>query len=95
MNWTKVGFIFLFTRFLKIRTLSDDAQPSRTTPDTLVKMISYGIKHIVINVHHLSEIIIQYIEKKNYPAQILISYEEELLDTSGGLFKASAIKSIA
>lgn len=54
----------------------------------ILKMISCGINHIVINVHHLSEMIIDYIEKKNYPAQILISYEEELLDTSGGLFKA-------
>lgn len=60
----------------------------------ILKMISYGIKHIVINVHHLSEIIIQYIEKKNYPAQILISYEEELLDTSGGLFKARDLFSV-
>ncbi|MDR1847166.1 MAG: NTP transferase domain-containing protein [Bacteroidales bacterium] len=53
------------------------------------KLITFGCKRIVINVHHFAEMIINYIKTKNYDAEILISDESSmLLDTGGGLLNA-------
>lgn len=53
------------------------------------KMISFGIKHIVINTHYLGEQIHDYVKQKNYNADIYFSDEiENLLDTGGGLLAA-------
>ncbi|MBP6429135.1 MAG: NTP transferase domain-containing protein [Bacteroidales bacterium] len=53
------------------------------------KLISYSCKHIVINVHHFSEQIIEHITKKHYACDIFISDETDLLlDTGGGLKNA-------
>ena len=55
------------------------------------KMCSYGIKRIIVNVHHFPDMIIQHIDylSKKYDCKIDISDErDELLDTGGGLLKA-------
>lgn len=53
------------------------------------KLISYGCNHIVINVHHFANQIIDHINKKQYNADIFISEEKDLLlDTGGGLLNA-------
>ena len=53
------------------------------------KMISFGIKHIVINTHYLGEQIHDYVKQQNYNADIYFSDEiENLLDTGGGLLAA-------
>ena len=53
-------------------------------------LISYGIEEIVINVHHLPEQIIDFINKKKYKIKITISDEKDmLLDTGGGIFHAT------
>ena len=54
------------------------------------KLIKFGIKHIIINVFHFADQIIDFIESKNFSeAEILISDERnQLLDTGGGLLKA-------
>ena len=50
------------------------------------KLIIYGFNEIVINVHHLADQIVEYIEQNKFDAKISISHEEdELLDTGGGL----------
>lgn len=50
------------------------------------KLINYGFNEIVINVHHLADQIVEYIEQNKFDAKISISYEkDELLDTGGGL----------
>lgn len=54
------------------------------------KVINAGINHIVVNVHHLSNQIVNYLRTHTFNAQIEISDEtEQLLDTAGGLKKAS------
>lgn len=54
------------------------------------RLIKFGFNEIIINVHHLAEQIIDFIEKKNFNAEIHISDERDLLlDTGGGLKKAS------
>ncbi len=53
------------------------------------KLINFGCKHIVINVHHFPEKILEHITKKHYHADIFISDEtNQLLDTGGALLKA-------
>ena len=53
------------------------------------KLIDYGCNHIVINVHHFADQIIEHINKKHYNADIFISEEKDLLlDTGGGLVNA-------
>ncbi|MDR2972967.1 MAG: NTP transferase domain-containing protein, partial [Bacteroidales bacterium] len=52
----------------------------------LYKVLDAGIKHIVINVHHFGEQIIEFINQHHFNAQIEISDErEKLMDTAGGL----------
>ncbi len=57
------------------------------------KAISAGVTEIVINVHHLANRIISFIEENNsFGIKIHISNEtDELLDTGGGLKKASGL----
>jgi len=53
------------------------------------KLIDCGCNHIVINVHHFAEQIIEHISNKHYNADIFISNETNLLlDTGGGLVNA-------
>ena len=55
------------------------------------KLISEGFNEIIINVHHFSEQIKDYLERKNYfNCSITISDEsKKLLETGGGLKKAA------
>jgi NDP-sugar pyrophosphorylase family protein len=55
------------------------------------RLIYYGFKEIIINVHHFSDKIISFLEgKNNFDIEIHISNEEKaLLDTGGGLKKAA------
>lgn len=53
------------------------------------KMVDYGIKRIVVNVHHFAQDIISFLNSKSFGCEILVSDErEELLDTGGGVKKA-------
>ena len=55
----------------------------------LNKLIKSGFNNIIINVHHHSEQIIQFLDKNKFNADITISDEtDKLLDTGGGLKKA-------
>jgi NDP-sugar pyrophosphorylase family protein len=55
-------------------------------------LADHGVKKIIINVHHYAGQIIDYLDQnKNFGLNITISHEsEQLLDTGGGLKKASA-----
>ena len=59
----------------------------------ILKLIASGFDEIVINVHHFAEQIIDFLkEKNNFGIKIWISDEtEELLDTGGGIKKASSL----
>jgi len=53
-------------------------------------LINHGVEEIAINVHHLAEQIKDFINKKKYEIKIIISDEQNsLLDTGGGIFKAT------
>jgi NDP-sugar pyrophosphorylase family protein len=54
------------------------------------RLKSQGINDIIINVHHHSKQVINFVESKNsFGVNIEFSQEKELLDTGGGLKKAS------
>ena len=53
-------------------------------------LVKNGFDKIIINVHHFAEQLINFIEQNNFGADISISDErDKLLDTGGGLKKAS------
>lgn len=53
-------------------------------------LVRNGFDKIIINVHHFAEQVINFIEQNNFDADITISDErDKLLDTGGGLKKAS------
>jgi NDP-sugar pyrophosphorylase family protein len=57
---------------------------------TLRRLRGFGIREVIINVHHLAEMVIDYLGKNNnFGMRIEISREDDLLDTGGGLKKAA------
>jgi len=57
---------------------------------TLTRLASLGVREVIINVHHFADLVIQYLKTKdNFGLKVEVSREELLLDTGGGLKKAS------
>jgi NDP-sugar pyrophosphorylase family protein len=57
---------------------------------TLSRLRAYGIREVIINVHHFAGMIIEYLRtNNNFGMRIEVSPEEVLLDTGGGLKKAA------
>lgn len=60
----------------------------------LQKIIDAGIQHIVVNVHHFPDLIINYLKEHPHEAEIVISDERDYLrDTGGGLKFAAPLLS--
>jgi NDP-sugar pyrophosphorylase family protein len=56
---------------------------------TLTRLRSFGIREVIVNVHHFAEMIVEFLRaKNNFGMRIEISREQVLLDTGGGLKKA-------
>jgi NDP-sugar pyrophosphorylase family protein len=56
---------------------------------TLTRLRDFGVREVIINVHHFADMIEAYLKaKNNFGLQIEISREDVLLDTGGGLKKA-------
>ncbi len=57
---------------------------------TLLRLRSFGVSDLIINVHHFAGMIVEYLKANdNFGMQIAISQEELLLDTGGGLRRAA------
>ena len=57
---------------------------------TLIRLRSFGIREVIVNVHHFADMIVEYLKTNhNFGMRIEISREEVLLDTGGGLKKAA------
>jgi NDP-sugar pyrophosphorylase family protein len=55
----------------------------------LARLRAAGIREVIVNVHHLADMVVEYLEANdNFGMRIEISREETLLDTGGGLKKA-------
>jgi NDP-sugar pyrophosphorylase family protein len=56
---------------------------------TLMRLRTFGINEVIVNVHHFADMVIDYLKSNNnFAMRIEISREEVLLDTGGGLKKA-------
>ncbi len=57
---------------------------------TLARLRGFGIREVIVNVHHFAELVIEYLKaNNNFGMRIEISREDVLLDTGGGLKKAA------
>jgi len=58
---------------------------------TLRRLTSFGIREVIVNVHHFADSVIDYLQKnRNFGLRIEISREDDrLFDTGGGLTKAA------
>ena len=57
---------------------------------TLTRLRSYGVSEVIVNAHHLADMIVDYLQaKNNFGMRIEVSREDVLLDTGGGLKKAA------
>ena len=57
---------------------------------TLSRLRSFGVREVMINVHHFADMILEYLKTNdNFGMTIEVSREEVLLDTGGGLKKAA------
>lgn len=57
---------------------------------TLSRLREFGVREVVINVHHFADMIVEYLKANhNFGMHIETSREESLLDTGGGLKKAA------
>src|ERR1700690_471249 len=57
---------------------------------TLSRLRTFGVSEVIINVHHFAAMIAEYLQANhNFGMRIEISREDVLLDTGGGLKKAS------
>jgi len=57
---------------------------------TLAHLRSFGIREVIVNVHHFADMVAEYLHKNgNFGMRIELSQEEVLLDTGGGLKKAA------
>ena len=57
---------------------------------TLSRLRAFGIRDVIINVHHFADVIVNYLQSNgNFGMNIAISREDVLLDTGGALKKAA------
>ena len=81
----------------RLRPLTDDRPKAlvevagRTLLEiTLSRLSAFGIRDVIINAHHFAGKIVDYLKAhKNFGMRIEVSREDMLLDTGGGLKKAS------
>ncbi len=81
----------------RLRPLTDDRPKALVEIDgrplleiALARLRGFGINDVVINVFHFAEKIVTYLKARdNFGMNIAISHEEVLLDTGGGLKRAS------
>ncbi|HLY40352.1 MAG TPA: nucleotidyltransferase family protein [Terracidiphilus sp.] len=80
----------------RLRPLTNDRPKALVEVDgrtmlaiTLERLRSFGIRDVIVNVHHHGDMIVEYLgAHDNFGMKIAISREEDLLDTGGGLKKA-------
>lgn len=59
---------------------------------TIMKLKSYGVERIVVNVHHFADKVTSFLEGNDFGVDIVVSDEKDLLlDTGGALKKAESL----
>ena len=63
--------------------------PKNLLERSIELLMKMGIDELVINTHHLSQEIDNFLKNKNYGISITLTKEEKLLDTGGGILNAT------
>lgn len=59
---------------------------------TIERLADVGVSRVVVNVHHMAEMMTAYLETRGWPCEVVVSDERErLLDTGGGLRHAAPL----
>jgi NDP-sugar pyrophosphorylase family protein len=93
------GFILAAGLGTRLRPLTDDKPKALVEVGgmtllerTIHRLENVGIEHIVINVHHFADMVVDYIKSHRWQSRIDISDERALLlDTGGGLKHAATL----
>lgn len=93
------GFILAAGLGTRLRPLTDDRPKALVEINgvTLLERVIHrlegaGIRHIVVNVHHFADKVVDFIGSKDWQAKVDISDERDLLlDTGGGLKQAALL----
>lgn len=93
------GFILAAGLGTRLRPLTDDRPKALVEVGgvtllerTIRRLEGAGVRHIVINVHHFAEKVVDFVGSRNWLAQIDFSNERDLLlDTGGGLKHAAPL----
>ncbi|HKD80708.1 MAG TPA: nucleotidyltransferase family protein [Candidatus Angelobacter sp.] len=57
---------------------------------TMARLRHFGVREVIVNVHHFADRVIEYLKSKNnFAMRVEVSRENLLLDTGGGLKKAA------
>lgn len=51
----------------------------------------HGVRRVVVNTHYKADVLTGHIKNKDWPFELMISHEPQLLDTGGGLKKAQSV----
>jgi NDP-sugar pyrophosphorylase family protein len=81
----------------RLRPLTNDRPKALVDVDghtlleiTLRRLGSFGIREVIVNVHHFGDVVVRYLQRNNdFGMRVEISREKSLLDTGGGLKKAA------
>jgi NDP-sugar pyrophosphorylase family protein len=82
----------------RLRPLTDDRPKALVTVAgctmleiALCRLRKFGVNEVIVNAHHFAEMIVEYLKANDqFGMRIEVSREEGLLDTGGGLKKASS-----
>lgn len=93
------GFILAAGLGTRLRPLTDnrpkalvEVQGKPLLQIAIDKMCTAGISHIVVNVHHMAQMVVDYLRSRQWRCTIDISDESrQLLDTGGGLKHAAPL----
>ena len=90
------GFILAAGLGTRLRPLTDDRPKAlvevqgRTLLEICIdRFAAAGIRHVVVNVHHFGDMVIDYLHSRQWPCDVTVSDERAmLLDTGGALRRA-------
>lgn len=81
----------------RLRPLTDDRPKAlvevngRTLLEiTIQRLVDAGVKRCVVNVHYFGDMLIDFIQRREWPCEVLISDERQMLLNTGGALKHAA-----
>ena len=91
------GFILAAGLGTRLRPLTDDRPKAlvevqgRTLLDICIhRMAEAGVGHVVVNVHHFGDMVIDYLQQNEWPCEVEVSDERKLLLDTGGALRHAA-----